>query len=343
MPPFQRVMALMLLIAMLGTIIAVPAGAEEAQGDIGPIHLNMKKDETLSPEVVSDPYNEAERRQPTQSHTSTPGSLDCLRQKDWVTIGTWTSPAVVYDVSLGGSALFNLWWWEDDQPSSCPTDTGDGYDAQAEFRWTLKLNGQNIATHTTGENDASEPTEVTGSSQVQNTSHIARGENLELLIEYRAFEKIFYYLDNFTYQSGVHILANAVIPLAAEGRSSSVTLELAQAWPVNLQEALDGQYITATMKGEFADNELAEIEEGREYQVNNATIKSEAITWNTPYPGQATVSFSYAPNGTVDPVMIEVVTIPGKEEEGGFRPGLGFGGALIALASVSIYLSKRRR
>jgi len=328
---------------MGAVLVSSPTQAEEQepQGDVAPIHLNLKESQELSPETKGNPEDEAVVAQPPQSHESTPGSADCLRTKQWTDIGTWMAPAVSYDVQLGSSVSFNIWWMEDDQPSSCPTDNGDGYPADAEFRWTLssELNGQ-LATHTTGESNALEPTEVTGSASVQNSTSLAKGDVLSLSIEYRAFEKIFYYFDNVSYQSGTTPSANAIVPLAAEGRSSSVTLELAQAWPIRLDEALEGYYIWADLKGDIADNEVASVEDGDEYQVNNATIKADAITWQTAYPGEATISFSYAPNGTVEPVIITVVTIKEKSDD---DPGLGFGGALVALGAATTMLVRRRR
>jgi len=171
------------------------------------------------------------------------------------------------------------------------------------------------------------------------------GSYFELLVEYRAAEDIFVYFDNVTYQSGFYCTANALIPLNATGNDSSVSLELVQAWPVDLHEAVDGYYIRASVDDVLANNDNTTIEDGPTYNISDGTVSSKIIVWDTPIESNGTISFSYAPNDNVDPIVVTanittIEAIEGEDDDGGFIPAPSLA---TTLAAVGVSVAVRRR
>ena len=343
----HRHVAIALVLAMtLSTLVVLlnqaPSVAGQSQGDVADVHLNLKEPKDpggLSPETVGNPETEATREKPPRSWSES-GTIVVVRTKAWTNVADWMGSEAQYDVSLSGPVKFNIWWIEDDNDN-----WGEG--AQLEFDWELNVNGDSIAHYKDDTTHDCDPAggvcEWSATTNQLNITNLIKGDAIDLTIMYRSFRDIFIYFDNATYDSGVTLKANSIVPLKGSA-GGSVTFEFAEAWDTRIDEGLDGNFINLMVGGVAVNNDLAETSEGGDYEVNNATVTAQKITWSTG-GANPTISFSYTKNASTyaSAQMIDVKSLGGGGGgDDDDSPGLGFGGFLVAF-SLAFALGRRDR
>lgn len=349
LPPHRfTAITLILLLALSALALATslaPTAAAQSQGGVVPVHMNLKAGDVLSPQTDD---KEWEKDQPPRSYTSNP-PFDSSRTREWKTIGTWTSNGNLYDMSIEGPVKFNLWWQEDDTSN---------YDAQVRYRWTLEVDDSTkIASH---EDDSDQPEcqradddpcEYSSQANLANMSTLPKGTQLSLTLEYEAFEDIYIYYDNITVDSGVTIKADAVYFHAGSSGSGKTILEFSEAWNTDVKVSLDNNFIQLIGSDgtPLVDNEDVLQADGNEYTFNNATLTAKRLTWPAGADGVA-LHYSYAPNQskyaevlTVEPQALGGIGGSSSADDDGGLPGLGFSGAVVALAAATVLVAGRRR
>ena len=111
------------------------------------------------------------------------------------------------------------------------------------------------------------------------------GDTLGINLVYEGWDDIKIYYDNATYDTGLNIVGKHNFFFAPSWSGTTVTIEFAEAWPVNWDTNLDAGYIM--LMGDemyMADNSKASISEGSEYTIQmtngSAEVTSTIITWN---------------------------------------------------------------
>jgi len=329
-----------LTIALLAILMALAFSATTSVvGEEAPktsdIHLNLKEGSEFSPETKGDPEEEAVRQKPPRSWTSN----GLVITREWKTIGTWTADNIQHDLSLGGPAKFNLWWVEDDT----------GTDARVQYRWTLEIGGSEAASYTDEDNgdeyqcNGPDPCEWTAQTSLDITEAM-KEDTFSVTIEYWAFEDIYIYYDNATYDSGVAFKANALS--FQKGASGGETyIEMTEAWTTNLQEALAGGFVTMNAGGTYLDNAEATVSNGDTYSINNGSVQAQKITWKGG-GADASIRFSYTENASTyaTPISVKLADIPGSSgsssgDDGGL-PGFEL---LLTVPAILFIASRRRR
>jgi len=333
------------------------SASEELTGGMAPIHLNMKEASDLSPETWGDITKEAVKDNPPRSWSSTPGTADQLRTREWKDVGTWTSTSGIdFDIMLSGPVKFNLWWRESDQGQD------DDYDAQVQYRFRLNINGVDSAFYTDEESGSqhecakSEPCQWIGDTSDLNVTSATKGTIFELEIEYWAYSDIEIYYDNSSLDSGVMFGSTGIKFGNAQISGQEVNFNFVQAWKTDIQEAVKGDFLTLTLAGLSLPNSeqkngFPKIEEGRTYTFNGSDVKSIKITWlvEDEYAklDQAVISFSLARVGSVTPqIQVNVADILSanidREEDKGLLglPGFEFATVLSALILTGLIRRK---
>ena len=234
------------------------------------LKFNWKEEgDMLSPQtkLPSDP--EAQKNVQAQ-YTNTAGLFKSDRQP--VNVGTWTSEAVEFDVSIAINS-FDIWW----------QDQENGDDTCV---WTISIevNGAEVSNDDSDcQDDGTELTKRTH-NLATNVDLIA-GDTLGINLVYEGWNDIKIHYDNSTYDTGLNIVGKHNFFFAPNWSGSTVTIEFAEAWPVNWDTNLDGGYIM--LMGDemyMADNSKASVSEGKEYTIQmtngSAEVTSTIITWN---------------------------------------------------------------
>ena len=139
--------------------------------------------------------------------------------------------------------------------------------------------------------------------------------------------------------------------------SDTVGFEFVQAWGTNVQEAIDGNFLTIIVDSIELDNTQQTsgypmIGKGATYSFNGTDVDSVTVTWKIEDEyaklDQSIISFSYARKAstTTPPISINIVDLPvsGTEEAGDgvldkVLPGFEILAVSLALVAVSL---KRR-
>jgi len=324
---------------MVGVVLPTTAVAEGDQhSKVNRFHMNMKMNDEFSPETNADEEDTIAYKPPKSHSTSGP-----FITREWKRVGEWTSGELDYDLEVGSGVTFNMWFEE--------LESGDGGDdARTQFDWTLNLNGNDIANARCGETSAEERTEARANSGLNETMFLA-GDIISLYIEYWSFDEINIYYDSAENNSGMFIDGNALIPLELKKKGGNVEFSIADAFNTDMKDAVENYWVQLVIDGETLNTDGYTIESAdEEVQVSNSSVKPTLISW--PYSGggkkDVQVMVSYYPHnessgsGDVE-VWDLVITADFSSSSDDDSPGLGFGGALIALAAVSIYLTRRRR
>lgn len=194
-----------------------------------------------------------------------------LTDRQPVNVGTWTSEAVEFDVSLSINS-FDIWWQtQEDGDDSCV--------------WTISIevNGAEVSNDDSDcQDDGTELTKRTH-NLATNVDLIA-GDTIGINLVYEGWEDIKIYYDNSTYDTGLNIVGKHNFFFAPTWVGSTVTIEFAEAWPVNWDTNLDSGYIM--LMGDemyMADNSKASVSDGNEYTISmangSADVTSVIITW----------------------------------------------------------------
>ena len=193
--------------------------------------------------------------------------------RETVAVGTWTSQPVEFDISISITS-FDIWW------ESMESDNND------DCYWTIAIqhNDQEVS------NDESDCTH--GGGEVAKGTHslgtsidLVAGDTIGIDLSLTSWEDVKIYFDNVTYDSGLGITGSHLYLFNGIWKGSMVSIEFAEAWPVDWETNLDGKYVMVMGDdGYMADNDMASVRDGNEYsfQGNNSTtidVTSTVIEW----------------------------------------------------------------
>ena len=355
----NNIFAIIATILLTSVIFFVPNSTanEELTGGMAPVHLNMKEASGISAETWGDISREAVKDNPPRSWTSTPGTADQLRTREWKDIGTWTSTSGInFDIGLSGPVKFNLWWRETDQGQN------DDYDAQVQYRFRLNIDGVDSAYYTDEDSGMqhecaeTKPCQWTGDTNDLNVSSAAKGTIFEIEIEYWAYSDIEIYYDNSSLDSGVMFDSTGIKFGNSQINGQEINFNFVQTWNTDIEEAITGNFLTLTIAGvDLINSEqkkgYPKVEEGITYDFNGSDIKSTKITWyvDDKYAklDQTVISFSLARVGSSTPqIQINVADIliegTGNTEDEGILglPGFELVSVISALFAISFFRRK---
>ena len=265
--------------------------------------------------------------------------------RETVVVGTWTSEAVGFDLSVAINS-FDIWW------ESMESDSND------DCYWTIEIQ-QNDQQLTEVESDCTH-----GGGEVAKGEHslstnidLVTGDTFGIKLSLTSWEDVKIYYDNVTYDTGLNVIGGHVLFFGGAWVGSEVNVEFAEAWPVNWDTNLDGGFVMVMgADGYMADNSKAEVSEGSEYTITlpngSADITSTIITWTEVTGVGIKLMMDYttfdhmagnsSANGTVKPALVtltleKAVGILG--DDGGL---LGLPGFEIAIAVPAIAFVARK-
>ncbi|MDE0741081.1 MAG: hypothetical protein OSB59_00630, partial [Candidatus Poseidoniia archaeon] len=293
--------------------------------------------------------------------TKLPGEVETTKtvtaqSEDWIVIesgretvvvGTWTSEAVEFDLSVAINS-FDIWW------ESMESDNND------DCYWTIEIQ-QNDQTLTEEESDCTHGGgEVAkGEHSLSTTIDLVAEDTFGIKLSLTSWEDIKIYYDNVTYDTGLNVVGGHVFFFGSAWIGSEVNVEFAEAWPVNWNTNLDGGFVMIMgADGYMADNSKAEVSEGTEYTITlpngSADVTSTIITWTEVTGVEIKLMMDYttfdhmagnsSANGTAKPVLVmltleKAVGLLG--DDGGL---LGLPGFEIAIAiPVIVFVARRFR
>jgi len=356
----------LILAAFIVTFLAFTGNSvsEETEGNPVPIHFNLKESAKISPETNGD-LERVAIEETHSSYESNPGAntpASTRNKGDFVSMGTWESDAAKYSTSLS-NVVFNLWWSED--------TSDENYNAELELIWTIYVDGTQIFEEQFGEVDdgyscvdaqgddreKDDPCEFLEAANSFPTTEINKGQVVSIEIEMRAYQRIYIFYDNFTRDSGMKVVTDALKFGNAEINGNTISIEFIEAWSTDCSGALNANFITIIANGIELDNnqqsgKYPKIEKGSKYVVNDTEIDSEKITWliDDKYAKleQSIISFSYSrkDSSTTEPILINIADklISGSEttEEEGLLglPGFELATVISALFATSFIRRK---
>lgn len=265
--------------------------------------------------------------------------------RETVVVGTWTSEAVGFDLSVAINS-FDIWW------ESMESDSND------DCIWTIEIQ-QNDQQLTEVESDCTH-----GGGEVAKGEHslstnidLVAGDTFGIKLSLTSWEDVKIYYDNVTYDTGLNVVGGHVLFFGGAWIGSEVNVEFAEAWPVNWDTNLDGGFVMVMgADGYMADNSKAEVSEGSEYTITlpngSADITSTIITWTEVTGVGIKLMMDYttfdhmagnsSANGTAKPALVtltleKAVGILG--DDGGL---LGLPGFEIAIAIPAIAFVARK-
>jgi hypothetical protein len=266
--------------------------------------------------------------------------------RETVAVGTWTSEPVEFDISISITS-FDIWW-----ESMESSNNDDCY-------WTIAIqhNEQEVS------NDESDCTHgggevAKGTHSLSTSIDLLAGDTIGIDLSLTSWEDVKIYFDNVTYDSGLGITGSHLYLFNGIWKGSMVSIEFAEAWPVDWETNLDGKYVMVMGDdGYMANNDMASVRDGNEYsfQGNNSTtieVTSTVIEW-TEITGTGIkimmdyTTFNHMPgnntgNGTVGPPRVTLILekpIGLLGDDGGI---LGLPGFEIMIAIPAIAFAARR-
>ena len=193
--------------------------------------------------------------------------------RETVAVGTWTSEPVEFDISISITS-FDIWW-----ESMESSNNDDCY-------WTIAIqhNEQEVS------NDESDCTHgggevAKGTHSLSTSIDLVAGDTIGIDLSLTSWEDVKIYFDNVTYDSGLGITGSHLYLFNGIWKGSMVSIEFAEAWPVDWETNLDGKYVMVMGDdGYMANNDMASVRDGNEYsfQGNNSTtieVTSTVIEW----------------------------------------------------------------
>ena len=237
--------------------------------------------------------------------------------------------------------LFRSIWWE-----------GKDADYTAECEWTFyfRVNGENI------EDDVF-TCSSDGEDLVRETwglgwaYDLVKGDNFGFEVWYEGWEDADIYHDNISYDTGFQVTSKPLSVYRASISGQSVSIEFAEAWPVDWKINLKGDYVMLMgMDGYMADNNKASVSQGSEHEMANGTIAtSTVITWGGVTGKDLNVmlhytQFDHMANGTGDgPIVTLGIVAAGGGLDGDGEGFLGLPGFPLLLAIPAFAFAARRR
>ena len=346
--PMKRFSFVIVLVfsALILTSMSVNADEEpEYENPELQVKFNFKGEgDMLSPQTKLPSEAETTKSVQADVEWDVPGAGKIGRNP--VNVGTWTSDPVEFDLSISINS-FDI-WWED-------TEDDNGDDS---CEWTISIehNGASVSEDTSdcqhGGVDVAK-----GTHNLATSIDLLAGDTLGINLQFEGWDDIKIYYDNLTYDTGLSVQGSHLFFFGAMWKGSEVSVEFAEAWPVNWGTNLDGGYVMLMGdEGYMADNSKAEVTEGNEYSITmtngTADVTSSIITW-TEVTGTGIslmmdyTSFDHMPssgngsaNGTGNQPIITVNLIKAKQllgDEGGLLglPGFEMIIAIPALAFVA--------
>jgi hypothetical protein len=268
----MRRVSVFIVVAFAAIFMAsISAIAEEPEYENPEINLkfNLKEDDGLSPQ------------------NKLPGELEATKTvtadidydvfgikigRNPVHVGTWTSEPVTFDLALNINS-FDV-WWEDLE------DT----DGTCEWTITIQVNDQDISEDTSDCQHNGEELEK-GSHNLGTSINLVAGDTIGIDLVFEGWNDIKIHYDNVTYDTGLGITGSHLYLFNGIWKGSMVSIEFAEAWPVDWETNLDGKYVMVMGEdGYMADNDMASVRDGNEYsfQGNNSTtidVTSTVIEW----------------------------------------------------------------
>ena len=323
----------------MGFLMA-PAGAEEEESFSPDLALGFiwKEDgTTLAPQNKLPDEMEAHSTGRSEYDT-VPG--DPLRyNREATKVGEWTTDGVAYDQSISVDQA--IVWWEGKDPD---------YEADCEWTFKFRVNGGNI-----------DESVVTCSSNGDNLERetwslgwsydLVKGDNFGFEVWYEGWEDADIYHDNITYDTGFKVTSTPLSVFKASISGNTVSIEFAEAWPVDWKTNLRGNYVMMMgMDGYMADNNKASVSQGTEHEMANGTVATgTVITWNGVTGKDLKVmlhytQFDHMANGTGDgPVVTLGIVAAGGGLDGDGEGFLGLPGFPLLLAIPAFAFASRRR
>ncbi len=254
-------------------------------------------------------------------------------------VGEWTTEEVAYDQAITIDQA--IIWWE-----------GKDADYTADCEWTFKfrVNGGDI-----------DESVVTCSSNGDNLERetwslgwsydLVKGDNFGFEVWYEGWEDADIYHDNISYDTGFQVTSKPLSVYRASISGQSVSIEFAEAWPVDWKINLKGDYVMLMgMDGYMADNNKASVSQGSEHEMANGTIAtSTVITWGGVTGKDLNVmlhytQFDHMANGTGDgPIVTLGIVAAGGGLDGDGEGFLGLPGFPLLLAIPAFAFAARRR
>ena len=341
---------ILVLLALSGYSIA-----ENLENSPIPIHLNLKESAKFSPETNGD-LSRTAIEEKHSSYESNPGAgtpVSSRNKGDFKSMGIWESDSVDYEITIS-NPHFNLWWAEDTNDES--------YEAELELIWTVYVDGTQIFQEQFGEVDdgyecednngndrqKEDPCEFLEQANSFPTTTLTKGQTISIEIEMRAYQTIYIFYDNFTRDSGMKIVTDAVQFGYTGISGNTVSFEFIEAWSTDTKSALNANFLTIISEGIELDNSqqsgnYPKTEKGRNYILNETEIESKRVTWmiEDEYANleDIIVSFSYSikDTSTTEPILINIAerlnSIDNTADEEGILglPGFEFATVLSAL------------
>ena len=369
----RRIVAIGILLMLLTGILtqSIPtAEGEEVKNGLQsnpiPLHINLKESAKFSPETRSDVEYMAAEEKYSSHEQNTPPPVSTRNKGEFKSMGVWESDPVAHEITIR-DVMFSLWWVED------PDD--EDYAANLELRWTVFLDGEQIFQYEDNEDDhdSDDYEDGTGPCDQERDNPceyaesptndfpetvVQRGQTLSLEAEMKAFQAIYIYYDNMSRDSGMMIQANAVSFGKSNIGSDTVGFEFVEAWGTNVQEAIDGNFLTIIVDSIELDNSqqtsgYPKIGKGATYFFNDTGVDSVTVTWKIEDEyaklDQSIISFSYARKAstTTPPISINILDLPVSSSEGADGDGIldnvlpGFEILAVSLALVAVSLKRR--
>ena len=232
------------------------------------LKFNWKEEgDVLSPQTKL-PADPEATKSVTADH-STLGPF--LTDRGPVNVGTWTSEPVEFDISMSINS-FDIWW-----------QTQESGDDSCVWTISIEVNGAQISEDDSDcQDDGSELSKRT--HNLATNVDLVAGDTIGMNLVYEGWDDIKIHYDNTTYDTGLNIAGKHNFFFTPSWSGTTVSIEFAEAWPVNWNTNLDGGYIM--LMGDemyMADNSKANVVEGNEYTIQmangSADITSTIITW----------------------------------------------------------------
>ena len=265
--------------------------------------------------------------------------------RDPVNVGTWTSNPVEFDLAVSINS-FDIWW----------EDMEDGDDT-CEWTITIEHNGEDVSEDTSDcQHNGSELAK--GTHNLATNIDLVAGDTIGINLVFEGWDDIKIHYDNVTYDTGLGITGSHLYLFNGIWKGSMVSIEFAEAWPVDWETNLDGKYVMVMGDdGYMANNDMASVRDGNEYsfQGNNSTtidVTSTVIEW-TEITGTGIkimmdyTTFNHMPgnntgNGTEGPPRVTLILekpIGLLGDDGGI---LGLPGFEMIIAIPAIAFAARR-
>ena len=325
------------LLLLAGVALALSASAEdESLEPVLVVSFNLKEDgTTLSPQ----------NKLPDEAEAHTTGRADFEQypgfraNREATKVGEWTTDEVAYDQSISVDQA--IVWWKGKDPD---------YEAECEWTFKFRVNGGDI-----------DESVVTCSSNGDNLERetwslgwsydLVKGDNFGFEVWYEGWEDADIYHDNISYDTGFQVTSKPLSVYRASISGQSVSIEFAEAWPVDWKINLKGDYVMLMgMDGYMADNNKASVSQGSEHEMANGTIAtSTVITWGGVTGKDLNVmlhytQFDHMANGTGDgPIVTLGIVAAGGGLDGDGEGFLGLPGFPLLLAIPAFAFAARRR